>query len=193
MSVELLLEDLRRKSAERVAAIWRQAESDAAARRTEQVREFAAARELLARQRGEAERAVTEPIIRAAEIKTLRIRDDACRELAERLYGLATEQLANVRQAEYPAIFAGLVDELPEVLWSEVRVNPQDLVIARQHFPGVEIKGDPSIIGGFTAVRDGGRHQVISTLTRRLERVWPFALPRLLREIEEGVNATSAP
>ncbi|MHB8810557.1 MAG: hypothetical protein ACYC9M_11155 [Desulfobulbaceae bacterium] len=189
MSVELLLEALRQRSAERTAAIWRQAEDDAAALRAEQVRELAAARELLAGQRGEAERALAEPIIREAEIKALRIRDDACRALAGRLYGLAKEQLARVRQAEYPAIFAGLVAELPEDIWSEVRVNPQDLVLARLHFTGAEIKGDPSITGGFATVSDGGRHQVISTLERRLERAWPFAQPQLLREAEKEINA----
>lgn len=189
MGVELLLQDLRQKSAERVAAIWRKCENNAAALRTEQERELAAARERLARQREEAERAVAEPIIRAAAVTALRRQDDALRELAGRLYDLATTQLAQVRQLEYPVIFAGLVAELPEVPWSEVRVNPQDLVLARSCFPGAEIRDDPGIAGGFIAEVDGGRFRVVSTLERRLKLAWPFALPLLLRKIEEETHA----
>ncbi|MHB8788882.1 MAG: hypothetical protein ACYDBT_03280 [Desulfobulbaceae bacterium] len=192
MGMELLLEDLRRTSELRVAAIWRQAESDAAALRAEQEKALAAARELLARQRAEAERAVAEPIIRAAEIQALRIQDDACRELGERLHGLARQELARVRQAEYPAIFAVMVAELPEVPWDEVRVSPQDLTLARRHFPGAEIKGDPAITGGFMAKRDNGGFRVVSTLERRLELAWPFAQPLLLRQIEEALHAQPA-
>lgn len=192
MGVELLLEELRRKSAERVAAIRRQAEDNAARLRNEQERELASARELLARQKEEAGRLVAEPIIREAEIKALRIQDDARRELAERLHTLAIEQLARVRQTEYPAIFAGLVAEVPEIAWAEVRVSPQDLALARLYFPGAEIKGDPAITGGFAAKSDGGRYQVVNTLERRLERVWPFALPLLLREAEEEADAAPA-
>lgn len=192
MGVELLLEDLRRKSEQRVAAIRRQAENAAAALRTEQEKELAAARNLLMQQRGEVERAVAEPIIRAAEIQALRIQDDACRELAERLQVLATEELARVRQAEYPVIFAAMTAELPDGPWDEVRVNPQDLALARPYFPGAEIKGDPALIGGFIAESNGGSFRVISTLERRLELAWPFALPMLLRQIEEELHAQPA-
>lgn len=192
MGVDLLLADLRRKSAERVAAIRRRAENDAAALRTEQEKELAAARELLARQRGEAERAVAEPIIRAAEIKALRIKDDACRELGIRLQTLARQELARVRQAEYPTIFAAMVAELPAAPWSEVRVSPRDLVLARPCFPGAVLKGDPAITGGFIAENSGGGLRVVSTLKRRLELVWPFAQPLLLRQIAEEIDAAPA-
>lgn len=192
MGVELLLADLRRKSEQRVAAIWRQAESAAAVLRAEKERELAATRELLARQRADAERAVTEPIIRAAEIQALRIQDNACRELGVRLQALATEELARVRQAEYPVIFAAMVAELPEAPWSEVRVSLQDLALARRHFPGEEIKGDPAITGGFMAKGDNGGFRVVSTLERRLELAWPFAQPLLLRQIEEEIDAAPA-
>lgn len=189
MSVALLLDDLRQRSGQRVAAIWRQAESDAAALRTERERELGAARGLLEQQQGEAARAVTEPVIRAAEIEALRIQDNACRDLAGRLSALATEQLARIRQAEYPAIFAQLAAELPDAAWPGVRVNPQDLALARRHFPEADIKGDPAILGGFIAEGDGSRHRVVNTLEQRLVRAWPFALPILLRQIEEVLDA----
>jgi vacuolar-type H+-ATPase subunit E/Vma4 len=192
MGVELLLEDLQAKSVERVAAIWRKAEEDAAKMRKEQEMELAAADERMARHSGEAGREVAEPVIREAEIKALRIQDDVCRELAGRLYRLATGQLDLVRQEEYPAIFADLVAELPEISWSEVRVAPPDLDLARYHFPGAEIRSDPAITGGFTAECNGGRYRVINTLELRLERAWPFVLPLLLRAAEEEAHAAPA-
>ena len=101
MSCELLLQDLRQKSAHKVAALWRQAEEDAAALRAGQERELAAERALLARQLAETGRQVAEPIIRAAEIQALRILDDAWRTLAERLARLAAGQLGQARQSGY--------------------------------------------------------------------------------------------
>jgi vacuolar-type H+-ATPase subunit E/Vma4 len=192
MGVELLLADLRRKSAERVAAIRSRTENAAAALRAEQEKELVAARALLAGQRTESERAVAEPITRAAEIQALRIQDDAYRELGLRLYGLARHELAGVRAAGYPAIFAAMVAELPEVSWDEVRVSPQDLALARRHFPGAEIKSDPAITGGFIIESGDGGFRVISTLERRLELAWPFVQPLLLRQIEEALHAQPA-
>lgn len=192
MSCELLLQDLRRKSALKVAALWRQAEDDAAAFRAKQERELAAERALLARQLAETGRLVAEPIIRAAEIQALRLLDDAWRTLAERLARRAAGQLGQLRQSGYPDLFAGLVAELPEVSWAVVRVSPEDLELARQHFPGSEIIADPAISGGFAAESAVGGHRVVSTLERRLERVWPLALPQLLREIEQELNAAPA-
>lgn len=192
MGVELLLADLRRKSEQRIAAIRSRAESAAAALRAEQEKELAAARALLVRQRAEAERAVAEPIIRAAEIQALRIRDDASRKLGGRLHDLARQDIARVRAAEYPAIFAAMVAELPEVIWSEVRVSPQDLALARPFFPGAEIKSDPAITGGFIVESSDRGLRVVSTLERRLELAWPFAQPLLLRQIEEEIDAAPA-
>jgi V/A-type H+-transporting ATPase subunit E len=71
-------------------------------------------------------------------------------------------------------------------------VSPQDLALARLHFPGAEIQGDPAIGGGFAATGDGGSYQVVNTLERRLERVWPLVLPLLLREAEEEADAAPA-
>ena len=189
MSCELLLQDLRQKSAHKVAALWRQAEVDAAALRAGQERELAAEKALLARQLAETGRQVAEPIIRAAEIQALRLLDDAWRTLAERLARLAAGQLGQARQSGYPDLFAGLVDELPEASWAVVRVSPEDLALAHQHFPGTEIIADPAISGGFAAEGADGGHRVVSTLERRLARVWPLALPLLLREIEKELHA----
>lgn len=189
MSVEMLLEDLRRKSSQRVAAIRRQAESDAATLRAELEKEVAAAAELQASQLREEERIVAEPVIRAAEIEALRIEDDALRELGERLYAVATTELGLVRKNGYESLFETLVAELPEAAWAVVRVNPQDLQLARSRFPGAEILGDPKVIGGFVAESDQGCYRVISTLEGRMAKAWPLALPLLLRGIMEGFDA----
>ncbi|MHB1348386.1 MAG: V-type ATP synthase subunit E [Desulfobulbaceae bacterium] len=192
MGIELLLQDLRRKSEDRLDAIRRRAESEAAALRAEQEKGLAAARELMAGEHAAAEREAAEPIIRTAEIDALRIRDEARRQMADRLAGTAREMLAEVCSADYPKIFAGLAAELPDLAWSVVRINPRDLALARRHFPGAEIETDPAITGGFVALREGGRHRVVNTLERRLERAWPYLLPELLREVEEGLDARPA-
>jgi V/A-type H+-transporting ATPase subunit E len=193
MGVELLLQDLRSKSAQRIESIRRRAEEEIAALRAQQEKELDAVRELLAGKRADAEREEVEPLLRAAEIEALRIRDEACRQLAARLADLAKEALAaRCAAAEYPEIFARLAAELQDVSWSMVRVNPRDLALARLHFPGAEIEADPAITGGFVAAGDGGRHRVVNTLERRLERAWPYLLPELLREVEEYSDARSA-
>jgi V/A-type H+/Na+-transporting ATPase subunit E len=192
MSFELLLQDLRQKSGQRVAAIWRQAKEEAAVLQARHEMELAADMELQERRLEEAAREEAEPIIQAAEIQALRILDNAYREVARRLSSLATEQLGGVRQVGYEGVFAELVAELPEGEWEEVRVSPLDLELAREHFPGAEITADKAITGGFTAQVGQGRHRVVSTLARRLERGWPFVLPRLLQEVEEVLDAASA-
>lgn len=185
MSVALLLEDLRRKSAERVAAAWQRVAGEAAALRAQEEADLVAARAVQKRQQQEAERAAAEPILRAAAIEALRCEDDALRELGGRLQELARERLSSLRDEGYPALFAGLAAELPEIEWGEVQVHPDDVALARRHFPGVKIRGEEAVKGGFIVSAASGGLQVVSTLARRLELALPQALPRLLQEVEK--------
>jgi vacuolar-type H+-ATPase subunit E/Vma4 len=185
VSVTLLLEDLRRKSAERVAAAWQRVEGEAAALRAQEEADLAAARVVQERQQQEAEQAATEPVLRAAAIEALRCEDDALRELGGRLQEMARERLASLRDEGYPALFAGLAAELPQIGWGEVRVHPDDIELARRHFPGAEIQGEEAVGGGFIVSAATGGLRVVCTLARRLELAWPLALPRLLREAEK--------
>lgn len=192
MSQEILIQDLRQKSRDRISELWREAEGKAESLRIEQEEAFALLKEENDSRLQEVERSVAAPIIFAAEKKALLVVDEALRKLSERLYALAHSMLPYVRQNEYGKIFAGLVEELPPLEWETVTVNALDEELARSYFPGAEIRTDSSMSGGFVTSGDNDRYRVINTLERRLEKAWPFILPALLKEVVREKDAASA-
>jgi flagellar biosynthesis/type III secretory pathway protein FliH len=42
----------------------------------------------------------------------------------------------------------------PTFTWKTVRVNPEDVALAREQFPGAEVLADPGVIGGLEAASD---------------------------------------
>lgn len=183
MSQEILIEELRRKSGDRLREMWREAEEKSESLRQEKKREFDKRREEEDRRLEEVKRDAAAPIIHEAEAEALHTLDDGLRELAERLYEKARTMLPQLRENDYPEFFAGLVDELPDTDWETVRVNEQDRELARSFFSNAQIKADQSVTGGFIAGSDKGRFRVTNTLERRLEKSWPYALPELLSRI----------
>lgn len=192
MSQEILIQDLQQKSSDRISEIWREAEKKAENLRAEQERMYAL---LLVEESGrleKVERSVAVPIVFAAEKQALQIVDEAMRKLSERLYEMAHSMLPQVRQEGYEDVFAGLVEELPPYAWETVTVNTLDMELVRSYFPDTEIQTDSSIAGGFVASGDSNRYQVINTLERRLEKVWPYVLPSLLEDIIGEKDAAPA-
>lgn len=192
VSFEILISELRRKSDKRKAAIWEQARKEAGTARTEQEQKFEPVRRAGEAKIAEEEQRAAAVLIRAAEKEASARCDDARRELARRLFSLALEQLEQVREYDYGAIFERLTAELPPADWEQVRVSPLDEELARRAFPNAEIIPDETMRGGLDAVCDSGGFRVVSTLQQRLEKAWPYVLPSLLREIEEELDAGHA-
>lgn len=192
MTHEMLISELRRKSDKRIAEIRKRAEREAEAARLRKEEQLEATRKAMAGKIAEEKRSAAAALVRAAEQDAATKIDDAWRTLGDRLFKLARQQLDQVRESDYDAVFAGLVAELPPAAWEKIRVAPLDGERALTAFPGAEISVDDSITGGFAAETDQGRFTVVSTLRKRLEKVWPYVLPALLREIEEENDAFHA-
>jgi len=102
--------------------------------------------------------------------------------LAERLYRISQASLLKLRDRDYQGSFRIMAEELPPLHWKAVRVNPEDAVIAQEHFSGAGIIVDNSISGGMDVMTDDGKIRVVNTLEKRLERAWGDILPRILKE-----------
>lgn len=116
------------------------------------------------------------------------IRLSSEKRLSDRLLPLARLCLHTLRDKHYRTVFASLVKELPPSSWSEVRVNPEDMHLAREHFPHAQVHSDSGITGGFVAVLEKGNICVTNTFEKRLERGWEDMLPLVMGDIYEGVN-----
>ena len=102
--------------------------------------------------------------------------------LSERLYRISHASLGRLRNQEYEGFFKNMAAELPLLPWKTVRVNPEDVGIARKHFPGAEIITDEGISGGMDVITGDGKFRVINTLEKRLERAWGDILPHIMKE-----------
>jgi V/A-type H+-transporting ATPase subunit E len=122
-------------------------------------------------------------ILAKAEWQAALIKLEAEKVLTGRLYTLAHDNLARLRDARYAELFAALVEELLPCQWQTVRVNPADSELTKASFPGAAIETDSAITGGMEVIAEGGRVRVDNTLDKRLERAWPELLPRLLNAV----------
>lgn len=191
MSHDVLIKDLRRKSAERIRGIWAQAESEAAEFRRQKEEELARRQEEAKGQLDELAEKVAGPILHKAQRTALRQEDDALQELAGRLFALAQEMLGQLREVDYGAMFAELAGEVPAIRWEEARVNPDDRELAGQFFPSAKIISDPDMTGGFILTGNSGKYRVINTLESRLEKAWPILLVHMLQILLENSDAPS--
>jgi V/A-type H+-transporting ATPase subunit E len=127
-------------------------------------------------------------ILREAEKEAIAIRLQAEEELSRRLFRIALGLIPCLRKENYGKIFEKLLKEIPESDWITVKVNPEDVMIARSYFPDAEIIKDPSISGGLIVInRDG--NVIINTFEKRLERLWPDILPDIIMKIKEMGDA----
>ena len=82
-------------------------------------------------------------------------------------------------------IFAALVGELPERIWSEVRVHPQDQDLAANFFPPECVRTDEQVKDGFIVADHVHGLSVDTRLEVRLDTVWDQLLPRLMEACRE--------
>ncbi len=193
MSREILIQELRKKSSDRIKKVKLEAERKLWELQALKQKELELYQASARDQMNEISDHVAAPILYKAEREALAREDAALRKLSDRLYELALDMMKGFRQQQdYEAVFARLVEEIPQQQWEKVSVNPQDLELAQAAFPGADIEADHAITGGFIAFTDGGRYTVVNTLDRRLEKGWPIILPHLLKDIIEEQNAAAA-
>ncbi len=181
MGYQELIESLRQKAQSRIEELQRQAEKEVRDYEERALSEFEAFREgYLNSVKREVESEVSSMLLEARKeagiIKTL-----AMQRLSERLYRIAVEALSTLRGKGYEEVFRRLVDELPSLRWSLIKVALPDRGLAEEYFPGAEIEIDQEISGGFIAETEG--IIINNTFEKRLERLWPELLPEILREI----------
>lgn len=185
MGCKELIESLRRAGDERVRMARAGSEREAERIKADAAGRIAKAREANERKHAaEAERSVAAALAEAnAESRRIRIRAE--RALADRLLATARTALPLLRNVGYRDVFRGFVREMPRAVWKKVRVNAEDIALARELFPGAEVIADGSITGGFVALSEGDAVRVVNTFEKRLERLWDDMLPDLVREVKE--------
>jgi vacuolar-type H+-ATPase subunit E/Vma4 len=183
MGCRELIESLRTAGDERIKAIREEAEQEAGRIREETARRIEALQSEHARRHAAEAAKEAEALMSEANSSIRRIRLRAERALAERLYAAARESLHTLRNVGYGDVFQGFARELPRFTWKSVRVNPEDVAIARELFHGAEILPAPEIIGGLEAVSEGERVRVVNTFEKRLERMWEEMLPDIMKEV----------
>jgi V/A-type H+/Na+-transporting ATPase subunit E len=183
MGCKELIGSLRVAGDERLQALRAEAEQEAGRVRAEAARRINALREEHARKHAAEAGRHAEALMAEANAAVRAVGLRAERALAERLYDVARVSLHTLRNEGYRDVFTGFARELPRFAWQTVRVNPDDVALAREQFPEAEVLADPAIIGGMVAVSEGDRVRVVNTFEKRLESLWEDMLPDIMREV----------
>jgi V/A-type H+-transporting ATPase subunit E len=191
MGCKELIESLRRAADERIRLMWKEAEAEAdkiraeVSHRLDQLRESSSRTESLA---------ATAAQVAAVSEANNRSRTNLLtveKALSDRLFSVALSSLHRLRNSGYQEAFGKMAWELPPLAWKTVRVNPEDVGLAKSIFTGAEIIPDKTIAGGVDAMTDGGKIRVINTFEKRLERAWVDMLPGLLKETYDAIEKRS--
>ncbi len=188
MGCKELIESLRAAGNGKIRSLRAEAEREAGRVRADAEARIAALQAERARERAAAEDADTESVLAEAAAEARRMRLGSERALAERLFTLAREALPALRNVGYADVFAAFVRELPAFSWKTVRVNPEDVSLARKHFPGAEVVADPGITGGFIVISEGDEARVVNTLEQRLATLWDEMLPEIMKDVAETLT-----
>lgn len=187
MGCKELIESLRKSADDKIRSLGQEAEAEAErikaeiSRRIEKIRENDA--RMLSSKAGEK----TEKILWDANNTARMHRLSAEKALSDRAFSLALSSLRQLRNEKYEEVFEKIVRELPPLPWQSVRVNPEDIGLAREYFPDAEIIPDGNITGGVDAMMEAGKIRVINTFEKRLERAWEDMLPELMKAVHEEV------
>jgi vacuolar-type H+-ATPase subunit E/Vma4 len=187
VDAEELLASLRKEAGEKIKAIWRETEAEAARFEAEQ----AAALEAF---RCSSEDLSTDETGRRQADLLLRARREAARrrhaaeqDLAERFFVLAEASLPELG-ADGRGLLARLAGELPLAPWERVVVNGQDAAAARTLFPGAVVATDNGIPGGMEVASAGNAIRIVNTLDRRLRNLWDDIVPELIGQCNEAIQ-----
>ena len=183
MARSALIESLRSQAARDAQAVWESARAEVERRRTELATALEQERMRLD---GEVSAEVARLEARGvaeAEHKARETSAGATVALAERLLQLARIQLPQLCGPQRATLFDALAGELPSCRWQCVRVNPADVVLAKQRFPDATIEADAAVSGGLEVAAEDGRVAVSNTLETRLAIAWPDLVPGLIAEL----------
>ncbi|TNF56521.1 hypothetical protein EP227_00645 [bacterium] len=188
MGHQELITSLQKDAGDKISHIREEAEETIQKIKTELSEKIGQLKEEYAR-RESAEINEIEGDLRSEAAQSMRgIRLSSEKRLSDRLLPIARSCLNTLRDKHYKSVFASLVKELPPSAWNEVRVNPEDMDLAREHFPHAQVHGDSGITGGFVAVLEKGNICVTNTFEKRLERGWEDMLPLVMGDVYEGGN-----
>ena len=179
---------LRQAGEARARAFWEQCEAVVEKRRKEIAAEIEHLRDATGRSLQTEEQRLHNHLLFAARARATvcRLQAETAMELrllkmADRLLG---EMVGNARKL----IWQALCRELPEYSWTNLKVHPEDLALAREAFPEAAIECDAAIGGGLVATDAQGSIRIDNTLSCRRSRAWPDLLPNLMKDLRERVD-----
>jgi V/A-type H+/Na+-transporting ATPase subunit E len=193
MSCKELITSLKKAADEKVLVIRHEVEQEAGAAKADVARRLEQRRDEAKKKEAAALRDANAQALSAANNRAREIRLAAEKELSARLEAAAASSLSALRKTGYETAFRKMAQELPALAWHTVRVNPEDVGLAKKYFPGAEIVPDPKITGGMDVSMKDGSIRVINTFEKRMERAWSDMLPLLIRDVYgEGSDGTPA-
>ena len=165
--------------------IWQRVEAEAERLRSETAQALDRQRQSAAARRKVEIAALHEAALAAARKQAQSSRLTAESALAQRLKTLAEGMLEELALAGGSRLFQALAAEIPGYPWQRVKVHRRDEALARNAFPAAETLIAEGISAGLEVQSADGRIQIINTLEKRLEHLWPELLPELLKELRQ--------
>ncbi len=176
---------LRRDGESKAAEIWRSVEAEAEQLRSEAAQSLERQRHAAHERRQRKIAALQDAALAAARKQAQHSRLAVEGALALRLRQQAEGLLEGLAAAGGAQLFQRLAAELPAFPWQQVRIHPRDEACAREVFPEAEVLPGKKISAGLEVLGDDGRIQIINTLEKRLEHLWPELLPELFKELRQ--------
>jgi len=188
MGYEELIEGLRAEADEKIRQVWKDVNEEAIRIRKEEADRFARAREEQGTSLENAVRETCNNILAEAERESRGIMAEAEKKLSDRLFSLAMESLALLRNEVYENVFSELAREIYSQQWKEVRVASGDVEFAKGLYPDAHIVLDDGITGGLKVHSENGQISVDNTFEKRLERGWRDMLPLIMQEVDNYIQ-----
>ncbi len=185
MGLDELINTLKKNERKQIEDMRQAAENEAEDLRKHVAEEITAISKKQADQLASACRESTRAIFAAAGVKTRKKKLFAYKALEQALRNAAINHLPELRDQSYEKVFAALAAELPDRQWEIIVVNPADVELAANFFPGNIIHPDSAVSGGLKALTANRKIIVDNTFEKRLERKWPHILPALIETIEK--------
>ena len=190
MGLEELIRTLKKNEQQQIDEIGQKVKSEAETLRKQVAETIAAITSNHSEQLASACQKSMRSIFSATEIKAREKKLFAYQALDQALHKAARKELPALREKQYENVFANLVQELPELHWEKIIVNPDDQQLAAKFFAASVIQTDPAISGGLLAVTAENKIIVDNTFEKRLERKWRHLLPAVIAKIEEQYEET---
>jgi len=185
LSLEELLHTLKKNEHKQIDDIWQQARAEADSIRTHVTEAIARITQEHKDKLAAACQKSVNTILAESDKKSREKKLLIYRDLNETLYQTAVKLLPELRLANYDNIFTELVNELPDMKWEKIIVNPSDTTLATRFFNENVVFSDNGVSGGLIAISAQGKIVVNNTFEKRLERKWAYLLPELIHDFKK--------